>query len=88
VIATRSPFSRTRSRVAWHAAQRIEDRAVELDPAVAGRDDAGRSGFQVGIVAKKQLSRHQSILKGTHPFTRNDATTLMDSSVKGCVPFI
>ena len=41
-ITMRSPFGRISTRIArLAAAQRIEDRAIELDPALAGRDDPG-----------------------------------------------
>ena len=41
------------------AAQRIEDRAIELDPALADRNDLGRCALEVGIVPKEHLCRHR-----------------------------
>src|SRR4029453_16246520 len=40
------------------AAQGVEDRAVELDLAIAHRDYASGGCFQVGVVAEQQFGRH------------------------------
>ena len=67
------------------AAERIEDRAVELDLAVTRRDDARRRGLQVRIVAEQQFGRHctkgTSLLNGTFPLSSKG------ERAKGNVPF-
>ena len=36
----------------------IENRAIEFDPALAGRHHAGGGGLQVGVIAKQELGGH------------------------------
>ena len=59
-IAIRSPLARSREAgiPGLPAAQRIEDRAVELDAAFVHRDDLRGRGLQVGIVSEQQLGGH------------------------------
>src|SRR5439155_21143157 len=60
------------TRVSWlAAAQRVEDRPVELDAALVHRDDLRVRGLQVSVVPEQKLGGHEDQLASARATMRS-----------------